>query len=184
MGYSLDDRIADRLKALRLERGWSLDDLAAECGISRATLSRLEKSDVSPTASMLGKLCAAYGLSVSRLLAAVEVDFEPLVAREDQPLWEDPETGFKRRSVSPPTDTLAAELLKGELPAGSRIEYGKPPRPGLEHHLLLLEGALEMTIEGTSYNLRPGDCLRYRLFGASVFETKGDRAAKYILAIV
>ena len=74
----LDQRLAGRLKALRTERGWPLDELASRAGISRATLSRLENAEVSPTASVLGKLCGAYGMTMSRLMRMVEDDFAPL----------------------------------------------------------------------------------------------------------
>ncbi len=60
-GTIIDRRIAQRLKTLRAERGWSLDELAGRSEISRATLSRLENAEVSPTASALGKLAAAVG---------------------------------------------------------------------------------------------------------------------------
>lgn len=181
---SLDDRIASRLKALRGESGWSLDELAKRCGISRATLSRLENAEVSPTASVLGRLCSVYNLTMSRLLAMVEQDFSPFVAYDQQALWQDPETGFKRRSVSPPADTLNAELLMCELPADRRIEYPKPPRVGLEHHIFMAEGCLNMTIEGQKYRLLEGDCLRYRLYGSSVFETDKNCIAKYLIAVL
>ena len=39
----VERRIAEQLAALRAERGWSLDGLAERTGISRATLSRLER---------------------------------------------------------------------------------------------------------------------------------------------
>ena len=52
-------RLAQRLRELRHERGWSLDELAARSGVSRATLSRLENNEVSPTAAVLGRLCPA-----------------------------------------------------------------------------------------------------------------------------
>ena len=68
LNSSIDRRIAQRLKDLRLGRGWSLDDLAGRSGVSRATLSRLENSAISPTTGMLSKLCAAYGLTMSRLM--------------------------------------------------------------------------------------------------------------------
>ncbi len=180
---SLDDRIAGRLKALRQERSWSLDDLSLICGVSRATLSRLEKGDVSPTASVLGKLCAAYAITMSRLMSMVETEFQPLVRSGDQLVWEDPDTGFVRRSVSPPADTLAGEVIMCELPAGTRIEYDKPSRPGLEHHLVVLSGRLDLTIEGRPYQLSEGDCLRYQLFGPGAFQT-GSQSVKYMLAMV
>ena len=181
---SIDTRIARRLKDLRGERGWSLDALAKRSGVSRATLSRLENADVSPTASVLGRLCAAYGLTLSRLMLMVEDDYVPLVRRDDQPLWTDPAAGFHRRVVSPPAQALAGEALECTLEPGARIAYTDPPRPGLEHHLLLLDGRLAVTVDGRTHDLRPGDCLRYQLFGPSAFETSDDSGARYALFMV
>ncbi len=181
---SIDRRIAQRLKALRGQRGWSLDELAKRSSVSRATLSRLENAEVSPTAHVLGKLCAAYGLTMSRLMRMVEDRFVPLVQREAQPVWNDPTSGFRRRSLSPPAQTLAGEVLECALDPGMRIAYEAPPRPGLEHHLLLLEGALEITVDGQHHALRPGDCLRYQLFGPSAFATPDGSGAKYLLFIL
>jgi transcriptional regulator with XRE-family HTH domain len=181
---STDRLIARRLKGLRGERGWSLDELARRTHVSRATLSRLENAEVSPTASILGKLCAAYGLTMSRLLRLVEDEYVPLVRRSEQFVWTDPAGGFQRRSVSPPARALAAEVLECTLDPGTRITYERPPRPGLEHHLLLLEGQLEVTVEDHSHQLRPGDCLRYQLFGPSAFATPEACPARYILCVV
>jgi len=96
---SIDRRIAQRLRGLRAERNWSLDELAGRCDVSRATLSRLENAEVSATASVLGKLCVAYGLTMSRLMHMVEDRYAPLVRRATQPIWTDPKIGFRRRSV-------------------------------------------------------------------------------------
>jgi transcriptional regulator with XRE-family HTH domain len=181
---SIDHRIAQRLSVLRAEQGWSLDVLAKRSGVSRATLSRLENAEVSATASVLGKLCAAYGLTMSRLMHMVEDDFAPLVRREAQPVWQDPGAGFRRRSVSPPARTLAGEALEGTLEPGQRLDYEAPPRPGLEHHLVLIEGRLEVTVGGTCHDLGPGDCLRYQLSGPSRFATPRKSGARYLLFMV
>lgn len=181
---AIDRRIAQRLKSLRAERGWSLDQLAGRSTISRATLSRLENAEVSPTANVLGKLCAVYGLTMSRLMHMVEADFAPVVRADAQSVWHDPETGFRRRSVSPPAQSLAGEALDCTLEPGTRIAYDEPPRPGLEHHLLLIEGRLSVTIAGQTHELRPGDCLRYQLFGPSAFATPADTGARYFLFMV
>ncbi|HLI13362.1 MAG TPA: XRE family transcriptional regulator [Alphaproteobacteria bacterium] len=178
-----DRRLAQRLRELRAERRWSLDELATLSGVSRATLSRLENGEVSPTAHVLGRLCAAYGLTMSRLLAQVEAAATALVPAAAQPVWTDPETGFRRRSVSPPAPGFACELLACALPAGAHITYDAAPQPGLEHHLYLQAGALEVTIDGSRHRLAPGDCLRYHLYGASEFRTSKARGAKYLLAI-
>ncbi|OYU49545.1 MAG: XRE family transcriptional regulator [Rhizobiales bacterium PAR1] len=181
---TFDQQIAARLGALRAERGWSLDDLALRSGISRSTLSRLENADVSPTAQVLGKLCAAYGMPMSRLMRLVEDSSTPVVRAEAQLLWVDPGTGFRRRSVSPPTQSLAGEVLACEIPAGTRIAYELPPKPGLEHHLVMLRGALTVTVDGQAHSLKTGDCLRYALFGASCFETPPEAGATYFLFLL
>ena len=181
----LEASLAARLGRLRAEQGLSLEALAERTGISRATLSRLERGEASATAAMLGRLCAAYGRTLSWLMREVEEEAPPLVPATRQPCWTDPATGFRRRSVSPPGPGLRGELLEGLLPPGARIAYERSPLPGLEHHLWLLEGRLELTVEGETHPLRPGDCLRYRLNGASQFLCPaGGDAARYLLAII
>ncbi|PHK94759.1 transcriptional regulator [Pseudoroseomonas rhizosphaerae] len=181
----LETRLAACLARLRAEQGWALETLAERTRISRATLSRLERGEASATAGMLGRLCAAYGRPLSWLMRTVEEAPAALVPPAAQTLWTDPETGFRRRSVSPPGPGLRGELLEGRLPPGACIDYARSPLPGLEHHLWLLEGRLGLTVEGVAHALGPGDCLRYRLHGASAFACPAEGpAARYLLAII
>lgn len=181
---SLDSQIAARLRALRAERNWSLDELARRSGVSRATLSRLENAEVSPTASVLGRLCAAYGMAMSRLMRMVEDEFEPLIRREAQWVWRDQDVAFERRSVSPPNASLGGEVIECRIGAGTRIAYPEPSKPGLEHHLVMMEGQLRLTVGGVVHALRPGDCLRYALHGATEFATPEAEGARYLLFMV
>src|SRR5262249_26347324 len=131
----LDRRIALQLARLRGERGWSLEALAERSGISRPTLSRLERGELSPTASMLGKLCAVYGWTLSRLMAEAEVRAPHLVTAAAQTHWTDPESGYRRRVVSPPAPELRGELVEVRMPAGATVSFDSAPVAGLEHHL-------------------------------------------------
>lgn len=175
-------QLAARLGALRRAGGYSLQELAAASGVSRATLSRIENAEVSPTAATLGALATAFSMTISHILQPLEAPFEALVRSGEQGVWQDTATGFSRRMVSPPSPRLAVELVRCALPAGGRIAYGAPPVPGLEHHLLLLEGALEVSVDDATHALAAGDCLRYVLYAASAFEA-GDRGAAYLLAL-
>lgn len=181
---SLDDQIAARLRALRAERNWSLDELARRSDISRATLSRLENAEVSPTASVLGRLCAAYGMAMSRLMRMVEEDFAPVIRRDAQWLWQDQAIAFERRSVSPPNAALGGEVIECTIGPGARISYPEASKPGLEHHLVMLEGRLSMTVGGATHDLAAGDCLRYLLHGPTEFATSDEVGARYILFMV
>ncbi|MFG3229666.1 helix-turn-helix domain-containing protein [Kitasatospora sp. NPDC048194] len=178
-----DERLARRLAELRLQRGWTLEELACRADVSRSTLSRVERAEVSPTAALLGRLCAVYGRTMSRLLAEVESEPARLVRADEQRVWRDEATGFVRRSVSPPHGSLRGEVIEGLLPAGADIAYDRPCPPGLEHHLWLFEGALELTLDGEAQLLGPGDCLRYGS-GTSRFRSLGPGCARYALLVV
>ncbi|WP_415159158.1 helix-turn-helix domain-containing protein [Maritalea sp.] len=180
----LSAKLSQRIKQLRQDNDYSLDDLAAKSGISRASLSRLEKGDVSPTAQMLGKLCAAYGLSMSRLLAMVEDQFAPIVRVNDQQIWRDDATGFVRKAVSPPNSALKGEVIECHLDAGQEISYEKSPVEGLEHHLVLRSGELEVQLGDQTFHLFAHDCLRYQLYGRSRFKTPDHAAATYLIFLV
>ena len=180
----VEHRIAQRLARLRAERGWSLEALAGRTGISRATLSRLERSELSPTAAMLGRLCTVYGWTLSRLMADAETRAPSLVPAAEQAEWKDPDSGYRRRVVSPPGPGLRGELVEVRVPAGASVSFDQSPIAGLEHHLWMIEGVLTLDVEGSSFRLRAGDCLRYVLSGPSRFQTAGRREARYLIAMV
>jgi transcriptional regulator with XRE-family HTH domain len=180
----VDARLAARLAELRAERGWSLGELAERSGVSRSTLSRAERAQTSPTAALLNRLCAVYGRTMSQLLSEVEAQPAPLVRAAEQPLWEDRASGFVRRSVSPPHAGLRGELVEGRLAAGADIAYDRPPVPGLEQHVWVLEGTLEVTVQDTAHRLEAGDCLRLRVWGPTRFRCPGTADARYVLAVV
>ncbi|MGW2046194.1 helix-turn-helix domain-containing protein [Streptomyces sp. NPDC001858] len=180
----VDVRLAARLAALRSERGWSLGELAERSGISRSTLSRAERAEISPTASLLNRLCQVYGRTMSRLLSEVEAEPAPLVRAGEQSVWTDRASGFVRRSVSPPHPALRAELVEGRLAVGADLAYDRPPVAGLEQHIWVLEGALAVTAEDTEHHLDAGDCLRLRVWGPTRFRCAGDTEARYALAVV
>ena len=117
-----DLRLAQRLADLRQQRAWSLEELAQRTGLSRATLSRVERAETSPTASLLNRLCAAYGLTMSRLLSEIEDEPPELLRPQQQPVWVDRASGFHRRSVSPPAALYKAEFIEARLDAGAHTD--------------------------------------------------------------
>ncbi|MEU0579908.1 XRE family transcriptional regulator [Streptomyces griseoincarnatus] len=180
----VDVRLGARLAELRAEHGWSLGELAERSGVSRSTLSRAERAETSPTASLLNRLCAVYGRTMSQLLSEIEAEPAPVVRAADQPVWRDKASGFVRRSVSPPHAGLRGELVEGRLTAGADIPYDRPPVPGLEQHLWVIEGALAVTVGDSEHLVGEGDCLRLRVWGPTRFRCPGPDDVRYVLAVV
>ncbi|MEU6370607.1 XRE family transcriptional regulator [Streptomyces sp. NPDC046931] len=180
----VDARLAVRLAELRAERGWSLGELADRSGVSRSTLSRAERAEISPTASMLNRLCGVYGRTMSQLLSEVEAEPAQVVRAAGQAVWQDAASGFVRRSVSPPHPGLRGELVEGRLAAGADIAYDRPPVPGLEQHIWVLDGTLEVTAQDGEHRLAAGDCLRLRVWGPTRFRCPGPGHVRYALVVV
>ncbi|MEU5000015.1 XRE family transcriptional regulator [Streptomyces sp. NPDC021622] len=180
----VDERLAARLAELRAQHGWSLGELADRSGVSRSTLSRAERAEISPTASLLNRLCAVYGRTMSQLLSEVEAEPAQLVRAAEQSVWTDGASGFVRRSVSPPHTGLRGELVEGRLEPGADVAYDRPPVPGIEQHIWVLDGALEITVQGEEHHLQASDCLRFRLWGPTRFRCQGRKAVRYALVVV
>ncbi|MFI7382313.1 helix-turn-helix domain-containing protein [Streptomyces sp. NPDC049813] len=180
----VDTRLGARLAELRAEQGWSLGDLADRSGVSRSTLSRAERAEISPTAALLNRLCAVYGHTMSQLLSEVESAPAQVVRAPEQTVWRDDASGFVRRSVSPPLPGLRAEVVEGRLEPYADIAYDRPPVPGLEQHIWVLDGRLALTVQGVRHTLTTGDCLRFRVWGPTHFHCPGPEAVRYALVAV
>lgn len=112
-----DLRLAQRLADLRQQQGWSLEELAQRTGLSRATLSRVERAETSPTASLLNRLCAAYGLTMSRLLSEIEDEPPELLRRRNS----------RYGSIAPAVSTVAPFLLPPRCIRPSLSKPGSMP---------------------------------------------------------
>jgi len=60
--------LAARIRALRDERGWTLDVTSEHTGLSRSALSKIERHEMSPTFNVLNKLAAGFGISMIQLM--------------------------------------------------------------------------------------------------------------------
>ncbi len=94
----LDRAIGRRLKTLRTQAGMTLNELATRSGVSRAMIGRVERAQSSATAALLNKLCAALDVTLSDVVALAEKPPERLMRLADQPLWRDPDSGYRRRA--------------------------------------------------------------------------------------
>jgi transcriptional regulator with XRE-family HTH domain len=177
--------LAENLRKERDARGWTLAELAARSGISRAMLSKIERGEASPTAALLGRLSAAFGLTMSQLFAQIERQSGGQVARADQqPVWRDPETGFLRRSLSPP-GSGPLELVWGEMPPGAEITYPAASRAFIaDQQLVVISGELTIELGATGHALLPGDCLRFGPPKDVTFRNPGAARCRYVIALL
>lgn len=181
MDGSIDAIIGSRLKAAREAVGLSLGELSRRAGVSKTMIARVERAESSATAALLGKICAALGVTLSTVVAGADGPGERIARRAKQSEWVDPESGYVRRHTSPPGAASGIETVVIDLPANTRVAYDAWQSNPYAQQLLMLKGKLTLTIGGRAYELGEGDCIDYDVSSANVYET-GTRSARYILA--
>lgn len=175
--------ISNRLRIERESRGWSLGDLAERSGVSKAMISKIERGEASPTATLLGRLSGAFGLQLSMLLSLAEQAGERLSREADQPSWQDPETGYVRRAISPRNGGML-ELLEVTLPAGVRVSYPSSAFAFQHQQIWVRQGTLTFKEGELTHELAVGDCLQLGLPAPCTFINAGTEACVYVIALV
>jgi transcriptional regulator with XRE-family HTH domain len=178
---AVNARIGAAVRALRTERGLSLDDLGAVCGVSRSALSLIERAESSPTAVVLDRIAAGLGVPLGSLFGDRPAGTaSPLARRGEQAVWRDPGSGYVRRRVSPPGVASPLEIVEVTFPAGARVAFEATPRErARQQQLWVLEGTIDFTIGTDTYRLHAGDCLAARIDRPTMFHNPTGETARY-----
>ncbi|MCA0043787.1 helix-turn-helix domain-containing protein [Celeribacter litoreus] len=102
-----------RVRDLRKERGWTLEQAATHAGLARSTLSKIENGQMSPTYEALKKLAVGLDISVPQLFT------EPRKAQISGRMAVT-KTG---EGAAHPTATYEHEMLAGALTKKSMLPY-------------------------------------------------------------
>jgi transcriptional regulator with XRE-family HTH domain len=185
MNISIDDagpRIARRLRLERETRGWSLADLAERSGVSKATISKIEREEASPTAVVLVRLAAAFDLTFAGLLLRAEGEGKRLSRAADQLAWRDPATGYLRRQVfSRPDHPL--EVVEVELPPGQRITFPASSYAHIRQAVFVRTGELVILEGGERHELHAGDCLGFGPPGEATLANESAASCTYFVVL-
>jgi len=177
---SLTDSIASRVRIERESRNWSLASLAEKSGVSKAMISKIERGESSPTTNMLGRLCGAFGLTLSTFLTRAEGKDGNLIRAEQQATWTDAETGMVRRLVSPNAGG-PIEIVSIELPAGAEITFPASIYAVFQQTIWVLSGQLSVTEDTTENLLKSGDCLELGPPSKVTFQNPTRKACRYVV---
>ena len=179
---SFTQRLADRLRLERASRNWSLADLAERSSVAKATISKIERGEASPTAVILVRLADAFGLTFAGLMLRVEGERDRLVRAADQPVWRDPETGYLRRQVFVRPDH-PVEIVKVEMPGGQRVDLPASSYLHIRQAVWVLRGSLVIIEAGARHQLGPGDCLGFGPPADVTFANETAVPCEYVVAL-
>ncbi len=184
MSTILDDltvNIAARVRAEREARSWSLADLARQSDVSKAMISKIERGESSPTTVVLGRLCGAFGLTLSTFLTRAEGHGGRLVRAGEQPSWTDADSGCVRTLVSPNAGG-PIEIVAVDLPAGAEVRFPASIYSVFHQIVMVLQGRLTLAEGQATHQLEAGDCLELGPPSDCVFANRGEDSCRYLVA--
>lgn len=171
-------RIGERLRRLRRERGWTLEDLAARTGLSRAYLSRLEGGDRQPSLSALSEVAWAYGIPFSSLFAPETESRHGVIVRgRDSEIQHGKGLSYARLSTSDWAFNL--QPLRVLVPAEGEGEFLYQHEG--EQWLYVLSGRLRLELAEEEFVLEPGDAAHFDAEQKHRFRALDGRDAEVIL---
>jgi transcriptional regulator with XRE-family HTH domain len=175
------DGIAARVRTEREARKWSLADLAKHSDVSKAMISKIERGESSPTTVVLGRLCGAFGLTLSTFLTRAEGQAGRMVRAADQPSWFDPETGCVRTLISPSAGG-SIEIVAVDLPAGADVMFPASIYAAFYQVVWVQSGQLTLTEGENKHLLNIGDCIELGPPSQCIFLNKTEEPCRYLVA--
>jgi transcriptional regulator with XRE-family HTH domain len=176
-------RLGERVRALRRERGWTLEVLAERSGVSRAMISKLERGEKNPTLVVAAKVAEGLGMNLSELVGVEEKRKVVVVPRGKGMTMRDPETGFERQLLSPSLGGRGVEFMRNVVPEGSTSGELPPHRRGVEEYVVVERGRLRAVLGGVEYVLEEGDAAYFEADVAHRFDNAGEGECSYYLVI-
>lgn len=176
-------QIARRLRLEREARGWSQGQLAAQSGVSKATVSKIERGEMSPTAVTLVRLASAFDLTLAGLLTRAEAPGGRLTRADEQPRWQDPASGYRRRQVYMRPDH-PLELVQIELPGRQRVTLPASSYAQIQQLVWVQSGELVVTEGSETQRLAAGDCLAFGPPADTTLANDTDAACTYLVLLV
>src|ERR1022692_127249 len=122
----LDGLVRQRIRGLRMARGWSLDDLAARCYLSPSTLSRIETGHRRIALDQLAPLARARGTPLDQLVESAAAD-DDVVIRPQRDEVRGMTTWMLSREPGPHGVTVAKMRITKPAPRRGTDELGVHP---------------------------------------------------------
>ena len=169
--------IGIKIRSLRKEKGLTLSEMARLCRCSSSLLSQIERGSVNPSFSTLKTIGDALDISLAQLVmeaSTMEESSSCLMKLKERKILTT-EGGVQFQLLSRNVN-VPFEFILNQWPPGTST--GKQPytHEG-EECGLLLEGELEVEVNGKIHQMKPGDTITLRSSALHRISNTGKKKA-------
>ena len=181
---SINEDLGRRVKKLRRDRGWSLEELASASGVSRSMLSEIERQRANPTLSVTYRIARAFGLSLQDLLQSADsASSIQTIRADDRTQVFHSDERCQIRMLSPLNLEKDVEFYELRLPVGEALR-SQPHVDGTREFLTVEEGFVDLQSGTSRETLGKGDSATYRADLAHSISNSGKREAILFLVVI
>ena len=182
---AISKAIGRRVRRRRIDRGWTLDELASRSGVSRRMLVNVEQGGANPSIATLLRLADALGIGLPALVEPAEDERTDVAihrAGEVVPLWTT-EAGGAAVLVAGGGAPHIHELWDWRLGPGD--VYSSEAHPtGTRELLHVLSGTVALVVDGSEHRLATGDSAAFDASAAHSYgNASGAQTARFSLAV-
>lgn len=180
----ISGQLSQRVRALRKERGWSLDSLSAACGVSRSMLSQIERGEANPTLAVTVRISQAFGIALGELVEApISTSSIEVIRADDRTFHYRSDAECRIRTLSPLHLEKDVEFYEVLLHSGGKLNSA-PHFKGTREFLTVEKGKIELQSGDDSTLLGPGDSASYRVDVPHTIVNAGRGEAVLFLVVI
>jgi transcriptional regulator with XRE-family HTH domain len=152
--------VALNIRALRLDAGLTLQDLASAAGLGKSTLAQLESGRANPSVETLWAIAAALKVPFARLVEEERTALRVVRARDVPPMHSTEAPGWAGRLLATSRGRGTFDLYTLDLEAGT-TRHADPHHSGVVEHLIVVIGRLRAGPATGPVELEAGDLVTF-----------------------
>lgn len=182
---AINENLGKRVKKLRGDRGWSLEELASVSGVSRSMLSEIEREKANPTLTVTFRIARAFGLTLQELIESAETSASKIqvIRASDRAQVFRSDKQHEIRTLSPLNLEKDVEFYEVRLRPGGALR-SQPHFEGTREFLTVEEGSVRIESDQDSDELTKGDSGTYRADVPHAIVNTGKADALVFLVVI
>ncbi|MES2596933.1 MAG: XRE family transcriptional regulator [Verrucomicrobiota bacterium] len=182
---AINENLGKRVKKLRNDRGWSLEELATASGVSRSMLSEIEREKANPTLTVTFRIARAFGLTLQELIESAEASASKIqvIRANDRAQVYRSDKQHEIRTLSPLNLEKDVEFYEVSLRPGGALR-SQPHFEGTREFLTVESGTVRIESGTDVDDLVKGDSGTYRAdVPHAIVNTGKDEALVFLVVI-
>jgi transcriptional regulator with XRE-family HTH domain len=161
--------VASNVRALRLQAGLTLADLAAAAGLGKSTLAQLESGKANPSVETLWAIAAALQVPFARIVEEERPSLKVVRARDVPAMRSEESPGWAGRLLAASQRRGTFDLYSLDLDGGG-IRHAEAHHAGVVEHLIVVTGRMVVGPQTGPVELGAGDLVTFAADVPHVYE--------------